>query len=120
LTTCPLSCPIPVYNVDSMLNEAGSIHSVMDLVLHYKNHFKGATFAITNLGKQDMILRFTWLCEHNPEINWTKSEVKMSHCPCCCMTCAEEAHKDHRAKVVSMLPCMPVVLGISLMLILTS
>ncbi|KNZ75762.1 hypothetical protein J132_01607 [Termitomyces sp. J132] len=46
-----------------------------------------------------MILEFTWLCEHNPEIDWTKGEVKMSHCPCRCITCAEEAHIEWRAKV---------------------
>ncbi|KAG5725192.1 hypothetical protein E4T56_gene10213 [Termitomyces sp. T112] len=83
LTTCPLSCPIPVYNVDGTLNEAGSICSVVDLVLHYQDHSEQATFAVTSLGKQDMILGFTWLCEHNPEIDWTK----------------EEAHKEQRAKV---------------------
>ncbi|KNZ78247.1 hypothetical protein J132_01226, partial [Termitomyces sp. J132] len=32
-------------------------------------------FAVTSLGKQDMILGFTWLHEHNPEINWTKAKV---------------------------------------------
>ncbi|KNZ77134.1 hypothetical protein J132_06619 [Termitomyces sp. J132] len=74
-----------------MLNEAGSICSMVDLVL--------ATFAVISLGKQDMILGFTWQHEHNPEIDWTKGEVKMSCCPHCCITCAEEAHKKQRAKV---------------------
>ncbi|KNZ71493.1 hypothetical protein J132_09528 [Termitomyces sp. J132] len=46
-----------------------------------------------------MILEFTWLHEHNPEIDWTKSEVKMSCCPHCCVTCTEEACKEQRAKV---------------------
>ncbi|KNZ81708.1 hypothetical protein J132_10988, partial [Termitomyces sp. J132] len=40
LTTLPLAHPIPVYNVDDMLNEAGSICLVVDLVLHYKDHSK--------------------------------------------------------------------------------
>ncbi|KNZ80451.1 hypothetical protein J132_05571, partial [Termitomyces sp. J132] len=69
LTTHPLSCPIPVYNVDGTLNEAGSICSVVDLVLCYQDHLEQAAFAVTGLGKQDMILGFTWLCEHNPEID---------------------------------------------------
>ncbi|KAG5722774.1 hypothetical protein E4T56_gene7985 [Termitomyces sp. T112] len=38
LTTHPLSRPIPVYNVDGMLNETGSICSVVDLVLCYQDH----------------------------------------------------------------------------------
>ncbi|KNZ73281.1 hypothetical protein J132_08051 [Termitomyces sp. J132] len=82
-----------------MLNEAGSICSVVDLVLHYQDHSERAAFAVTSLGKQDMILGFTWLCEHSPEIDWTKGEVKMSRCPCRCVTCAEEAHIERRAKV---------------------
>ncbi|KNZ76913.1 hypothetical protein J132_10859 [Termitomyces sp. J132] len=47
-----------------------------------------------------MILEFTWLCEHNPEIDWTKSKVKMSCCPCHCIICAAEAYKKQRAKVL--------------------
>ncbi|KNZ76918.1 hypothetical protein J132_10865 [Termitomyces sp. J132] len=46
-----------------------------------------------------MIVGFTWLCEHNPEIDWTKGEVKMSCCPCHCTTSAAEACKEQRAKV---------------------
>ncbi|KNZ76115.1 hypothetical protein J132_00269, partial [Termitomyces sp. J132] len=61
LTTCPLACPIPLYNVDDMLNEAGSICLVVDLVLCYQDHFKQAAFAVISLGNQDMILEFTWL-----------------------------------------------------------
>ena len=36
------------------------------------------TFVVTNLGKQDIILGFTWLEEHNPKIDWQTREVKMS------------------------------------------
>ncbi|KAG6882323.1 hypothetical protein C0995_014986, partial [Termitomyces sp. Mi166 len=34
-----------------------------------------AIFAVTSLGKQDMILGFTWLQEHNAEINWSKGHI---------------------------------------------
>ncbi|KNZ75012.1 hypothetical protein J132_05302 [Termitomyces sp. J132] len=82
-----------------MLNEAGFICSIVNLVLRYQDHSEQAAFAVISLEKQDMILGFTWLHEHNPEIYWTKGEVKMSHCPHCCITCAEEACKEQRAKV---------------------
>ena len=39
------------------------------------------TFAVTHLGMEDMILGLPWLCEHNPEVDWEKGEVKMSRCP---------------------------------------
>jgi len=38
LHTQKLSEPIPVYNVDGTLNEAGSITEVVDLILRYRNH----------------------------------------------------------------------------------
>ncbi|KNZ76281.1 hypothetical protein J132_10955 [Termitomyces sp. J132] len=59
LTTFLLSHPISVYNVDGMLNQAGSICFVVELVLHYQNHSECATFAVTSLRKQDMILGIT-------------------------------------------------------------
>ena len=34
-----------------------------------------------DLGKNSFILGFSWLKCHNPDINWTKGTVKMTHCP---------------------------------------
>src|SRR3979490_3572498 len=38
-----------------------------------------------------MILGFTWLHEHNPEIDWQTKEVRMSRCPPQCSTCRAKA-----------------------------
>jgi hypothetical protein len=38
-----------------------------------------------------MILGFTWLRKHNPEIDWQTKEVRMSRCPLQCSTCRTEA-----------------------------
>jgi hypothetical protein len=59
INTRTLSCPIPVYNIDGTLNEAGSIREVVDVVLRYRNHSKWVQFAVTGLGKQDAILGYT-------------------------------------------------------------
>ncbi|KAG5715953.1 hypothetical protein E4T56_gene20122 [Termitomyces sp. T112] len=63
----PLLKPILVYNTNRTPNKAGAISSMVDLVLYYQNHAKHAVSAITSLGRQNMILGFTWLCEHNPK-----------------------------------------------------
>ena len=43
------------------------------------------------LRKQKLLLRHSWLWNHNPEIDWAKGEVKMSRCPpCCCSGCLDE------------------------------
>ena len=59
LTTHSLTHPIPMYNINGTHNKAGSIHSVVDLVLCYCTHAEHTVFAVTSLGKQDMILGFT-------------------------------------------------------------
>jgi hypothetical protein len=51
---------------------------VVDVVLRYQDHLEHAVFVVTSLGRQDIILGLTWLCEHNPEVNWKTAKVKMS------------------------------------------
>jgi hypothetical protein len=67
---CPLTKPIPVYNVDGTANDAGAIIDIADVILCYENHLERTQLAITHLGKQSLILGYNWLCNHNPEINW--------------------------------------------------
>jgi hypothetical protein len=74
----PLSQPIPVYNVDGSLNEAGCISKVVEVILRYHDHSECATFAVTGIDKQDVILRLTWLHAHNPKVDWKAKEVTMS------------------------------------------
>src|SRR3984957_17007043 len=100
LTTRTLSRAIPVYNVDGTANEAGSISEVVDLILHYKDHAERAVFAVTSLGKQDMILGYSWLREHNPEVDWNTQEVKMSRCPARCSTCRTEIKQECRKRQI--------------------
>ncbi|KAJ8469029.1 hypothetical protein ONZ45_g17034 [Pleurotus djamor] len=97
-STRPLSSPIPVYNVDGTMNQEGSIREVVDLVLRYKDHSERALFAVTNIGKQDIIVGYSWLKEHNPEVNWQTKEVKMSRCPRVCSTCREELKEIRRIR----------------------
>jgi hypothetical protein len=99
LTTRRLSKPVPVYNVDGTPNEAGSITEVADLILRYKNHSERTLFAVTGLGKQNLLLGHTWLLKHNPEIDWATSEVKMFRCSArCCSGCRNEIREERRAQ----------------------
>jgi len=96
LTTREISQPIPVRNVDGTYNENGAIREVVDLILRYRGHAERAPFAVTSLGSQKVILGYSWLRNHNPEIDWVKGEVKMSRCLQNCATCREEKRKRHR------------------------
>ena len=70
ISTRNISRPIPVFNVDGSPNEAGQISEVVDVVLRYKTHSERMLLAVSNLGKQSMILGYIWLKDHNPEVSW--------------------------------------------------
>jgi len=84
MNTQTLSHNIPVFNVDGSPNEAGQISEVVDVVLCYKTHSERMLLAVSGLGKQNLILDYDWLKDHNPKIDWEKEEVKMTHCPLRC------------------------------------
>jgi hypothetical protein len=94
IPTCPLTNPIPVYNVDGTANDAGMITDITDVILQYDNHSERTQLAVTRLGKQSMILGYNWLCNHNPEINWQTKDIKMSQCPQQCSTCRVEDKRE--------------------------
>jgi hypothetical protein len=102
LTTRTLSCPIPVRNVDGTPNgTTGYITEAVDLVLRYQNHSERTLFAVTGLGSQDLILGHSWLQKHNPEIDWTTGEVKMSRCSArCCSGCRDEIREERKVQKV--------------------
>jgi hypothetical protein len=91
-----LSRPIPVFNVDGTPNEAGEIREVVTVVLQYGEHKERATFAVTKLGNQDMILGYSWLDKHNPEVDWRTKEVLMTRCPSECDSCRKKAKEEKK------------------------
>ena len=53
-------------------------------------------FAVTCIGKEDMILGMPWLKAHNLEVDWVSGKVKMSRCPTRCNTCRVEQVAEQR------------------------
>jgi hypothetical protein len=98
IPTRPLTNVIPVYNVDSTANDAGTITDIADVILCYEQHSERTQLAVTRLGKQSLILGYNWLCSHNPEINWQTKDVKMSRCPLQCSTCRVEDKRDAKRR----------------------
>jgi len=95
INTWSISRPILVYNMDGSPNEAGQISEVVDIVLRYKTHSKRTFLAVSSLGRQNMILGYTWLKNHNTEVNWQTREVQMNRCSPrykgCCVIQKEQA-----------------------------
>ena len=84
INTWTLSRNIPVFNVDGSPDEARQISQVIDVLLCYKTYSERILLAISELGKQSLILGYNWLKNHNPKINWEKGEVEMTRCPLWC------------------------------------
>jgi len=81
INTRTLSHNILVFNVDGSPNEAGQISKVVDILLLYKTHSERMLLAVSELGKQSLILGYNWLKDYNPKIDWEKGEVEMTYCP---------------------------------------
>ena len=47
----------------------------------HKGHREKVTFEICDLGKVNLIIGYTWLKKHNPEINWNTGQIEFMQCP---------------------------------------
>ena len=77
--------PSPIYasNADNTLNGTTITHQAK-LTCHFQGHVSSEWFLVTDIGSKDMIIGMTWLCTHNPEINWQTGKVEFTHCPTIC------------------------------------
>ena len=69
-----------MYNVDGTRNSTGSITHAAELIIEFQGHREKIMAEVMDLGKNSFILGFSWLKHHNPDIDWTKGTVKMTHC----------------------------------------
>ena len=80
-----------MFNVDGTKNSARNITHSADIIIDYQGHCEKVTIEVMDLGKNQVILGYTWLKKHNPDIDWTNREVKMTHCPCSCYLLQEKS-----------------------------
>jgi len=76
-----LEHPIEVYNIHGSMNRGGSITEEVTLILSYQGHKEHAVCEVCDLRKYNLIIGYTWLCKHNPEIDWETGKVEMTRCP---------------------------------------
>ena len=74
LETKPLKEPIIARNVDGTENKLGKMTHFVDLDLTIHDKKMKIRLLVSGLGKQNIILGFPWLHEHNPDINWRTGE----------------------------------------------
>src|SRR5258708_21844760 len=84
LETTPLPQPVLLCNIDGSANEHGSITEEVHALLRFGQHSERAQFAVTNLGRQPVIIAHPWLSHHNPEVDWATQKVLLTRCPTYC------------------------------------
>jgi len=88
-----LKKPLLVRNMDGTVNAGGAIMHQVKCNMFFKGHVERVRMNVYNLGKTELILGMLWLAAHNPEIDWEKGEVKMTHCPPICGKRKQEGKK---------------------------
>jgi len=94
-----LKKPLLVRNVDGTANVGGAITHQIKCNMFFKGHMERARMDVCNLGKTELILEMPWLAAHNPEIDWEKGEVKMTHCPPICRRRKQEVKEKKVRKI---------------------
>ena len=80
-----LTNPIRIFNVDGSRNSAGNVTHTVNITVDFLGHREELHAEVTNLGKNSLILGYTWLKKHNPSIDWEKGMVKFNQCPRSCL-----------------------------------
>lgn len=65
----PLQHPIIVYNVDGTTNSTRWITHMTNLIMDFQGHWEKILAEVIDLGKNQMVLGYTWLKCHNPIID---------------------------------------------------
>jgi hypothetical protein len=89
LTLRQLKKPLPVRNVDRSSNKSGAVLSttIQTICLWTplnQYHEERSKFYVTAIGTHNIILGTDWLLAHNPEVNWTTSQLAFTWCPKTC------------------------------------
>lgn len=92
--------PLNVTNADGTINTAGTITHYVKARLQLGNHVTEHNLYIINLGDKDMMIGYTYLYAHNPEIDWLHGKWRFTRCPDSCTNKARkikiEADSDKR------------------------
>jgi len=75
-----LERPMQVRNVDGSFNKEGPIENTVEVNIYYKGHVERIEIDVIGGQKWSVILGMSWLACHNPEIDWSTGEVKMTRC----------------------------------------
>ncbi len=81
LVTNKLATPYDVKNADGTPNVAGQIKEYVRAYMEIGTHKTVHYLFVTQLGDRDIMIGYSYLYKHNPEIDWRSGEWEFSRCP---------------------------------------
>jgi len=90
LVTYKLANLYCVINVDDTPNKAEQITEYVWAYVEIGSHKTTQYLFVTNLGNKEMMIGYSYLYKHNPNINWQKGQWEFTRCP---DTCASKVYK---------------------------
>ena len=86
-----LATPYHVQNADGTPNAAGTIKHFVLAQVEIGDHRSSHFLFVTQLGSKSMIIGYSYLTKHNPQIDWAAGEWEYTRCPTSCFI--SRAHK---------------------------
>jgi len=90
LVTYKLANSYYVINVDGTSNRVGYITEYVWAYVEIRLYRTTQYLFVTNLGNKEIIIGYSYLYKHNPNIDWQKDQWELTRCP---DICASKAHK---------------------------
>ena len=66
--------------------------------MNTQDHREEMCFDVTKLESYDLILDYSWLKQHNPNIDWLEEKVQHWNCDCPLVPEAQRLRADHHAE----------------------
>ena len=76
IETKSISNPISVFNADGTENKAGIIRDYLEAKTKINGRTRTQSFLVTSLGREKVILGYTWLEQENPDIDWKQKTLQ--------------------------------------------
>ena len=105
LETHKLPQPIPVYNTDGSINQAGSITEFVIVELTIDDHKEQIAMGLSQLSTHTIFLGYDWLQKHNLIVDWREHTLKFmcdnDHIPNLMATDNDDEKEEERLFAIS-------------------
>jgi len=80
LVTCKLANLYHIINADGTPNKVGQITKYVQAYVEIELYKMIQHLFVTNLGNKKMMIGYSYLYKHNPNINWQKGQWEFTRC----------------------------------------